>query len=143
MQPVTINNTSSDEMVEIPIAEYEAIKAVAVGIAEQNVKTQEAIGALAAQSAILTEAIKTMSAVLAAATAENKGLIEAMQEAIANIKVEVNLPEQPAPIVNFNPNIQLPEQPAPTVTFNPPAEKKKVTVIRNKRTGLSDGYLIE
>jgi hypothetical protein len=110
MANVQINN--EEDTVEIPLAEYEAIKAVAAGIAEQN--------------RLVLDAIKSMTDAVAQL---ESGIAEAVQAAIAGLVINVNVPEQPAPVVN----VQVPQQAAPNVTIQEAADGPKVISLKVKR----------
>ena len=115
----TINRT--EEVVEIPLAEYEAIKAVAAGIADQN--------------SLVLDAIKSMTDAIALMDA---AITNAVREAIAGINVVVNVPEQPAPIVNFSmPEMNMP--PAQVTVKMPPEKEKKISMklIRDRNDRVS------
>ena|SRR3990172_1290906 len=118
--PQTINRT--EEVVEIPLAEYEAIKAVAAGIADQNTLVLDGIKAM-------SEAIALMEA----------AITSAIKEAIAGLSIVVNVPEQPAPVVNFSiPEMSVP--PAQVTVKMPPEKEKKISMkIKRDRNGAIEG----
>lgn len=105
---VQIHN--EEETVEIPRAEYEAIKALGPAIAEQN-------------TLVLEQNMQTQSAVKAVldSLADMGQILEGFKAAISDIKITVNVPEQPTP----------------QVTVNVPNDKKKIKVTRS-RTGSID-----
>ena len=107
------------EFVEIPLAEYEAIKVLAAGIADQNQTVLTALKALvdetATQRATVTGALKQMA------------------EALSALNITVNVPEQPAPVVSVTPNINV--QPA-DVKVNVPKPKREVQAVQRNADGL-------
>lgn len=135
-QPIQIND--EQDTTETLLFEYEAIKAIAAGMAEQYKAIQE-------QNAMTHEAVKALGDRLIEA-------VTAFTEAVGKMSITVNntIPEQAPPVINyqapeqnpvieFKPEIKLPEQAAPVVNFTPPAETKKkirYTARRNNKTGL-------
>ncbi len=116
---MSVQITNEEETIEITRADFEALKAIAPAIAEQNTRVLEA-------NAATQEAVKAMTAALV----DVKGaIVDAVTAAVAGLNITVNVPEQPAPIVNFN----VPEA--------PPAGKKKfkLTPKRDNR-GVTTSY---
>ena len=101
------------DTIEVPASEYEAMKAVAAGIAEQN--------------ALVLDAIKSM--------ADNIG---ALKETLAGMNIVVNMPEQqpiviPAPTV-YN-EVNVPQQPAPNVIIQEQPDKIQTITFKRNREG--------
>lgn len=135
--PVQINNPNETEMIEVPLSEYEAVKALAAGVAEQNAAVQQ-------QNAITQAAVKALGEQVLTAAKENKAVMEtftaAIRDALAGLQIVINVPEQPAPVINI---------PAPVVNIAPaevtvkasPDKKKKVSMTMKRQ---SDGsYKVE
>lgn len=107
---MSIQIHNEEETVEVPRAEYEAIKALGPAIAEQNTLVLQ-------QNIVTQEAIKATLEALA----EIGQAVNGFKAALSDIKITVNVPEQPAP----------------QVTVNVPNEKRKLSVTRS-RTGAID-----
>ena len=107
------------EIVEVPLEEYDAIKAVASGIADQN------------QSILV--ALKSMSDSIVAVSEMLGRMIETAYSAPV---INVNVPEQPAPVVNFS----MPEMPPAKVEMHMPPEKEKKIKMEVKRN--RDGAIV-
>lgn len=116
---MTIRDIDDERTVEISVSEFNTIKAVASGIADQNKLVLDAIKAALEQNAQLAEAFIKLS------------------ETLAGLNIIVNVPEQPAPVVNFS----MPEMPPAQVTVKmPPETEKKISMkIKRNRDGAIEG----
>jgi hypothetical protein len=137
--PIEVNNPDEQETVEVPLAEYEAVKVLAAGIAEQNALMLKSIDALRGEMVAQAETQTT-----------NMGaFLDAFKEMFSGMNITVNVPEQPAPVVNFSApapvvNFTAPEQPAPIVNVSTPAEKgKRVVKVKRGKNGYASEYEIE
>lgn len=147
MPNVQVNNPNEPETIEVSLAEYEAVKALAAGIADQNAAiqqqntvTQEAVKSLTEQSAMVLKSLDALRGEMVEQAETLTAIFGTFKDALAGMNIIVNVPEQPAPVVQ----VTVPEQPAPIVTFTAPEEKKrKVTVKRNNKSGLAEEYTIQ
>ena len=114
-QPVQINNAEDDETVEVPINEYEAIKAVAAGIAEQN--------------GLVLEAMRNM---LDAVQAQAENSEKTIAQLLEGMSITVNVPE-PAPMPTPNIYFTAPESKPANVTVKIPPEKERAIALKVQR----------
>lgn len=135
--PVEINNPDEQETIEVSLSEYEAVKVLAAGIAEQNTAIQQ-------QNAVTQEAVKTLADSISTLAASFKELMQGMN-------IVVNVPEQPAPVVHIAAselpapvvNVTIPEQPAPVVNVTTPEQKARTVKVKRNKAGYAEGYTIE
>jgi hypothetical protein len=118
--PIQINN-DDEETVEIPLTEYKAVMEFSVAISEQNSTIMDAIRALITAQQVQAENLTATFA--------------ALRDAIANVQIVVNVPEQPAPVVSVSVPEQLPAQ----VTVKTPPEKERTATVKFGRN--SNGAL--
>jgi hypothetical protein len=117
--PVQINN--DDDVIEISSAEFKAVTDFAVKMAEQNALVLDSIKALTVAMREQGESIVALAATF--------------KDAVQGLKVEVNVPEQAAPVVSM---------PAPVIEVKPAALKLTMPKIKRtkekitRREGLAD-----
>jgi hypothetical protein len=117
MDPIQISSEENDEVV-ISRDELETVMKFAATYAEQN--------------AVVLDGLKTLRDEMIAQAENLTATFASLVDAISNIQVVVNLPEQPPPVVNV-PEITV--QPA-DVKVNMPKPKREVQTIKRNRDGL-------
>lgn len=104
-----------EDVIEIPLEEYEAIKAFAVKIAEQN-------------TLVLESAKANAELVTAALNRQNEAIAEAFKQMSALLNIEI--PPLPQPLITVSvPEIQMPKL---DISLNLPPRKITAKVKRNK-----------
>lgn len=122
MQPIQINNPD-EEIVEIPVAEYEAMTALAVKIAEQN--------------ALVLKSMDTLRGEMVAQAETLTATFASLVDAIKAIKIDVNIPEQSAPVVNM-PAPVIEVKPAAVKLTIPKIKQTKEKIQRHKESGIAE-----
>ncbi len=121
MQQVQINN--DEETIEISRADYEVLKSLAPAIAEQNALVLKSLDALRGEMI---------------AQAENQTVTFAsLVDAIKEIKISVNVPEQAPPVVNM-PAPVIEVKPANVRLIIPKIKSTKEKISHHRDSGLAE-----